>query len=114
MTFLSLRKLSLFVITALAAWAVFPAWGPGSQATVAAAELTALSDDELGEIEGGELLMSLEDFDVFVHDNEAGMFTMDIAQSAFNGAQGVFTTLQTVNSAVDLNVVVNIYLTSGP
>jgi len=35
---------------------------------------------------------------------------MDIANSAFGGAQGVFTTLQTVNSAVNLDVVVNIYV----
>jgi hypothetical protein len=76
-------------------------------------DLMALSDEELGEIAAGDVQMTVEDLSVFVHDNEAGYFTMDIAQGAFNGAQGVFTTLQTVNSAVDLNVVVNIYLSGS-
>jgi len=78
-----------------------PAW--------AADEPVLLSDAELSEVSAGEQI-TLEDFDVSVYDNSAGYFTMDIAHSAFNGAQGVFTTLQTVNSSVDLNLIVNIYL----
>jgi len=83
--------------------------GAGTQPAFAGG-LQALSDAELDQVAAGELLMTLEDFNVFVHNNEAGFFTMDIASSAFSGAQGVFTTLQTVNSAVDLNLVVNVYL----
>jgi hypothetical protein len=74
------------------------------------AGVTVLSDEELGGIEAGNIAFDLEDFNVAIQDNEAGVFTLDIAHSAFGGAQGVFTTLQAVNSAVDLTVIVNIYL----
>ena len=73
-------------------------------------ELAALSDEELGQVAAGDFQMNMENFDVMIHDNQAGRFSMDIAQGAFNAAQGVFTTLQAVNSAVDLQVTVNIFL----
>ena len=76
-------------------------------------EATALSDSELDEVSAGDFAMALDRFDLTIHDNQAGRFTMDIAEGAFNAAQGVFTTLQAVNSAVDLTVVVNIFLNSG-
>ena len=74
-----------------------------------------LSDAELAEVSAGDLgdlteNIELGAFDVFVSQNEAGMFTMDIAQHAFDGAQGFFTTVQAVNSAVSLNMIVNIFL----
>ena len=69
-----------------------------------------LSDAELADVSAGDLEFALGEFDVFVSDNEAGFFTMDIAQQAFGGAEGIFTTVQAVNSAVDLNLIVNIYL----
>ncbi|MBI3996972.1 MAG: hypothetical protein HY352_04865 [Candidatus Omnitrophica bacterium] len=72
----------------------------------------ALNDEELSEIRAGEFQLNLDNFDVVIQDNQAGQFKVDIAQNAFRGAQGVFTTLQAVNSAVDLTVIVNIYL--GP
>ena len=74
------------------------------------AGLVALSDQDLEGVTGGEFELALEGFDILIADNEAGMFTMDIAQSAFQSAQGIFTTLQAVNSAVDLTVIVNIYV----
>lgn len=73
-------------------------------------ELVALSDEEMGQVSAGVFEMTLEDFNVAIHENSASRFTMDISQFAFEHAQGVFTTLQTVNSAIDLNVVVNIYV----
>ena len=81
-----------------------------SAASVSAENAPSMSDQELEQVSAGEFSMSLDEFDVVIQDNKAGAFSLDIAQSAFRGAQGVFTTLQTVNSAVDLNVVVNIYL----
>ena len=74
-----------------------------------------LSDAELAEVSAGDLgdlteNIELGAFDVFLSQNEAGMFTMDIAQNAFDGAQGFFTTVQAVNSAVSLNMIVNIFL----
>ena len=77
-------------------------------------EFVALTDEELGQVSAGDLQVSLEDFDVMISGNEAGLFTMDIASSAFNNAQGVFTTLMAVNSAVDLTVVVNIFFNQSP
>lgn len=74
------------------------------------ANLIALSDEEMEGVTGGDFELALEGFDILIEDNEAGMFTMDIAQSAFDSAQGIFTTLQAVNSAVNLSVIVNIYL----
>ncbi len=70
----------------------------------------AMNDDELSDIRAGEFKMNMGNFDVLIQDNQAGQFKFDIAQNAFHGAQGVFTTLQAVNSAVDLTVIVNIYL----
>ena len=78
-----------------------------------AGEPALLSDEELAEVTAGEFAINLDGFDVVIQDNQAGTFTLDIAQSAFGGAQGVFTTLQAVNSAVNLSVIVNIYL-NGP
>lgn len=69
-----------------------------------------MDDDELSDVRAGEFKMNMNNFDVLIQDNQAGQFKFDIAQNAFHGAQGVFTTLQTVNSAVDLTVIVNIYL----
>lgn len=83
-----------------------------------AMDMVALSDEELAEVSAGDfelrdLSLTLnrngEVFDVNLQNNVADRFTLDIAQGAFNSAQGVFTTLQTVNSAVDLSVVVNIF-----
>lgn len=73
----------------------------------------SLSDDELAEVTAGEFAVSLDGFDVVIQDNQAGTFTLDIAQSAFDSAQGVFTTLQAINSAVNLSVIVNIYLNNN-
>jgi len=73
-----------------------------------------LNDDELSDVMAGEFKMNMNNFDVRIQDNQAGQFNFDIAQNAFHGAQGVFTTLQTVNSAVDLTVIVNIYLGQQP
>ena len=109
--FASILVLALSIASAPAAWANQQ---ESMDLTVAGEpELMALSDEELGEIAAGDVQMTLEDLSVFVQNNEAGYFTMDIAQNAFDGAQGVFTTLQTVNSAIDLNVVVNIYLSGS-
>jgi hypothetical protein len=72
-----------------------------------------LSDAELSLAVGGVFETQLGEFNVTIQDNDAGSFTLDIAQSAFQNAQGVFTTLQTVNSAIDLTVVVNIFLNSA-
>ena len=78
-------------------------------------ELVALTDEELAEVSAGDFElsdfeMSVNGFDVTLQDNGASMFTMDIAQNAFDSAQGVFTTLQAVNSAVQMSLVVNIYI----
>ena len=92
---------------------------PTNQATPAEAnDLVALDDQELAQIGAGEFQIALDDFTVSIQDNQAGSFSLDIAQSAFGAAQGIFTTLQAVNSAVDLTVIVNIFLNgsgqSGP
>jgi len=73
-------------------------------------QLASLSDEELAGVSAGDYQITLDRFDVMIQDNQAGQFTMDISEAAFNGAQGVFTTLQTVNSAVDISVIVNIYV----
>lgn len=73
-------------------------------------DLIALGDEELAQVSAGDFEIDLETFDVMIRDNEAGFFTLDIANTAFAGAQGLFTTLQTVNSAVDLNIIVNIFV----
>jgi hypothetical protein len=70
----------------------------------------AMSDEELGGIHAGEIGLSLDGWEILVQNNDAGFFTLDIAESAFGQAQGLFTTLQAVNSAVNMNVIVNIYL----
>ena len=83
--------------------------------SVEAAAPVILSDDELGEVRGGDLDIVFDGktamFTSSVADNAARNFSMTVDQSAFAGAQGIFTTLQAVNSAVNLNVIVNIYLT---
>ena len=77
-----------------------------------AAELAGaeLNDADLAQVSAGSYDLTLDGFDINIANNEAGQFTFDIAQSAFANAQGIFTTLQTVNSAVDLTVIVNIYM----
>ena len=76
----------------------------------ASGEMVTLSDEDLEGVTGGDYELALEGFDILIGDNEAGQFTMDIAQGAFDNAQGIFTTVEAVNSAVNLNVIVNIYL----
>ena len=84
-----------------------------------ALELVALDDEELAGVSAGDfsvkdieltLNQDGQNFTVDLQNNRAERFSMDIAQSAFGSAQGVFTTLQTVNSVVDLSVVVNIVI----
>jgi hypothetical protein len=70
----------------------------------------ALDDHQLSDVRAGDFEFGLEGFDISVSDNEAGLLTLDIAQNAFENARGLFTTLQAVNSAVNLNLIVNIYL----
>lgn len=72
--------------------------------------LIVLSDEELSQVSGGDFTTTLEDLNISIQRNSASEFTMDISEFAFQNAQGVFTTLQTVNSAVNLNMIVNIYL----
>lgn len=118
---MSRQKSTIFVLilgflTGIAIWTVGSqsAWAEQQPVAVnSSEELIALSDQQLSEVAAGDFAMALEDFNITVQGNEAGFFTMDIAQNAFNQAQGVFTTLQTVNSVVDLTVVVNIFL-DGP
>lgn len=76
----------------------------------ASSGLVALSDTDLADVSAGDFATTVNGFDVTIQDNQAHEFTFDIAQSAFDSAHGVFTTLQTVNSAIDLTVIVNIYL----
>ena len=76
-------------------------------------ETATLSDEELSEVSAGDFdlkdfEMNYNGFDVTLDHNTADRFRFDIAQNAFDSARGVFTTLQAVNSAVDLTVVVNI------
>ena len=103
---------SFLIFSALTVFfAVQSAWASQQQVVADDLQLAAMSDEELGGVAGGDLRqVSLDDFNMTISNNQAGYFTMDIAQSAFDGAQGVFTTLQTVNSAVNFNLVVNIYL----
>ena len=77
--------------------------------------LVVLKDEDLGDVSAGDfqpsdLKLTLDQFNVSIQNNQAGLFTFDIGQSAFQNAQGIFTTLQLVNSAVDLNLIVNIFL----
>ncbi len=77
--------------------------------------MVALDDEQLADVSAGEFNLSdfsvdFKNFSVSLQDNEASDFTLNIAQNAFGGAHGVFTTLQAVNSAVDLTVIVNIFL----
>lgn len=109
------RFIFLCLIGLLVAAANPCAFAADSSNEAAAVGMVALDDDQLASVNAGEFSLSdfavkFQGFDVSIHDNEAGDFSLDIAQSAFNGAQGVFTTLQTVNSAVDLTVIVNIFL----
>ena len=97
--------------TLLICLAVQPVWASQQPVLADGQQLVAMSDEELGGVAGGDLkMLSLDNFNVMVQNNQAGLFTMDIAQGAFDQAQGVFTTVQAVNSVVDLSVVVNIYL----
>ncbi len=75
------------------------------------AEGLAMDDAQLADVEAGDFQVALEGFEVLIQDNSAGEFTMSIAESAFGSAQGLFTTIQAVNSAVDLTIIVNIFLT---
>ena len=106
------------VLTAAEALPSVPA-ASAVRTQVALAPLTpdgavAMSDQELGQVSAGDFEVNLGTFDVLIDNNQAGMFTLDIARSAFGGAQGLFTTLQAVNSAVDLTVIVNIFLNQTP
>lgn len=76
-------------------------------------QFAAMSDDEMSEVAAGNFqLLELDKFNVLIQDNEAGLFTMDIAQGAFHDAKGLFTTVQAVNSAVNVKatMIVNIFL----
>lgn len=107
---LSARLSSLFFTAVFAISLVsFAPVSPASSLD-ADAGLVTLSDEELDGVTGGDFELALEGFDILIGDNEAGMFSMDIAQNAFDSASGIFTTLQAVNSAVNLSVIVNIYL----
>jgi hypothetical protein len=109
----SLTLLSYLLTPLLVAAGLFvsPALSRADELPVDAdAGLVALSDEQLETVTGGDYELALEGFEVLIAENEAGYFTMDIAQNAFDGAQGLFTTLQAVNSAVNLNVIVNIYV----
>lgn len=79
----------------------------------AAMELASLSDNELDGYSAGETQVILDDFFITIDNNSADLFTMSIAQDAFGGAQGLFTTIQAVNSAINMTMIVNIWLT-GP
>ena len=72
-----------------------------------------MDDQALSQVNAGSFEFMMDDFDVLISNNQAGLFNLDIANSAFNGAQGIFTTLQTVNSAVDLTIIVNIFLNNN-
>jgi len=99
----------LFGLLVLACLWVLMAGGQSSWA--ASPDLMLLSDEELDQISGaGEIQLTKGDFDVFIGENQLGQFQLDIAPTAFQNAQGFFTTLQAVSSAVDLTVIVNIYL----
>lgn len=72
--------------------------------------LITLSDEELAGFSAGEMEFSLDEFLLRIEGNSADMFSMGIAESAFAGAGGIFTTLQAVNSAVNMTLIVNIWL----
>ena len=72
--------------------------------------LTTLSDEELAGFSAGEIAVSLDEFLVQMEGNSASMFDIGISESAFAGAGGIFTTLQAVNSAVNMTLIVNIWL----
>lgn len=82
-----------------------------------AAQPIELSDAELDEVWGGDLdaVEVLYEGQVltFVQGNQAHHFDVSIGSYAFQNAQGVITNVQAVNSAVNLNIVVNIYLNGG-
>jgi hypothetical protein len=77
-----------------------------------------MTDAELDAIYGGDLDIEVDvDFNnrvmTFVQGNRAHAVGFELGGNAFRNAQGVMTTLMAVNSSVDLNVVVNIYLDRG-
>ena len=89
--------------------------GPVCAATFAAdipqsMDIAELNDEELSAVTAGQFAINVEGFDVTIQDNQAGDFTLDIAQNAFDSASGLFTTVQAVNSAVSLSMIVNIYI----
>lgn len=81
-----------------------------------------LSDAELSTITGGVTEINIQvvndvitleqggEFLTFLQGNAAFDFNQGISGNAFRGAEGVFTTLQAVNSVIQLDMVVNIYL----
>ena len=82
-----------------------------SAAWAGLSELRALDDNELRGVTAGDLDIQFgNDSLTFIQGNEAHTFSFDIGQGAFANAQGVFTTISAVNSAVNLDVIVNIYL----
>ena len=103
-----LVRLLITLCVGLAPVPVFAAQLPDSM------QMAELNDEELSVVTAGEFAINIEGFDVVIQDNEASGFTMNIAQDAFNNAQGIFTTVQAVNSAVNLSMIVNIYLNQQP
>lgn len=74
-------------------------------------EMVLLSDEELSQVRAGDLdIEVLGDTVTFIEGNQARSVSFNIGDRAFSRAEGVFTTLMAVNSAVDLSVVVNVYL----
>lgn len=82
----------------------------------------ALSDEELGEITAGATTINVQvENDVITLEQGGEMVTLmqgnlaldflqGIGGNAFRGAEGVMATVQAVNSVIDLDVIVNIYL----
>jgi hypothetical protein len=76
--------------------------------------LVELSDAELDSIQGGFLDDMTYEFDgeilSFVGGNSAYGFDIGIGSNAFRSSEGIITTIQAVNSVIDLDIFVNIYL----
>ncbi|PIQ84482.1 MAG: hypothetical protein COV75_02015 [Candidatus Omnitrophica bacterium CG11_big_fil_rev_8_21_14_0_20_63_9] len=77
---------------------------------VAAVDDGSMSDEELAEVSAGDIDVDLGALDVILQDNLASHFGLNISSNAFQSAQGLFTTIQAVNSAVNLKLIVNIFL----
>lgn len=70
----------------------------------------SMSDEELAQVSAGDIDVDLGALDVILQDNLASQFGLNISSNAFQSAQGLFTTIQAVNSAVNLKLIVNIFL----